>query len=108
MARIGWPPRAREDLRLICDFIARDSKQYAKSFVQRAFETVERCGEFPEAGSIVPEFDDPTLRERLVYQYRLVYRSVSESCVEIVAIVHGTRLLPADIRDDLPETDLDE
>lgn len=106
MARIEWSPRAREDLRQICDFIARDSERYAKSFVRRAFETVERCGEFPDAGTIVPEFDDPKLRERLVFRYRLIYRSDAESHVEVVAIIHGARLMPAGIRDDSPENDL--
>jgi toxin ParE1/3/4 len=108
MARIEWSPRAREDLRQICDFIARDSEYYARSFVRRAVETFERCGEFPEAGSIVPEFDDPKLRERLVYRYRLIYRSVSESHVEVVAIIHGTRLMPADVRGGSPENDINE
>lgn len=103
MARIEWSPRAREDLRQICDFIARDSERYAASFVRKTFDAVERCGEFPDAGSIVPEFDDPKLRERLVFQYRLIYRWVSESHVDVVAIIHGARQMPAAIRDDSPD-----
>ncbi len=106
MARVEWSPRAREDLREIREFIARDSERYSQSFVQKVFDVVSRCGGFPEAGSIVPEFDDPVLRERLVFRYRLIYRLASDSLVEIVAIIHGAREMPTGIRGDQPPTDL--
>ncbi len=97
MARVTWAPRALADLDAIAEFIARDSPQYAAVFVREALETVERCGEFPEAASIVPEFDSSLLRERLIFGYRMIYRVAGPEDVEIVAIVHGARELPDDV-----------
>lgn len=99
MARVTWAPRALSDLDSIAEFIARDSPRYAAVFVRTALETAERCGEFPEAASIVPEFDSPLLRERLIFRYRMIYRVAGPAGVEIVAIVHGTRQLPGDVGD---------
>jgi plasmid stabilization system protein ParE len=38
----------------------------------------------------VPEFDDDSIRELLVYSYRVIYR-VEGSEVIIAAVVHGKR-----------------
>lgn len=47
---------------------------------------------FPLAGRIVPELADPTLRERFVYSYRIIYR-VQNDIVTIAAVIHGRRML---------------
>ena len=44
-------------------------------------------------GRIVPEYEQDDLKERIFQNYRIVYR-VKPEAVEIVAIVHGARLLP--------------
>ncbi len=50
---------------------------------------------FPEMGRAVPEFADPTVRELIVAPYRLIYRYQRErDRVQIIAVVHGSRLLP--------------
>lgn len=46
--------------------------------------------ELSERGRIVPEFNDPTLREIFVYRYRVLYR-ISVDNVSIVAFLHGAR-----------------
>ena len=61
MARVSWAPRALGALDAIVEFIASDSAQYASVFVRKAFEAAEQCGEFPDAASIVPEFDSPLI-----------------------------------------------
>ena len=45
------------------------------------------------------ELDDDGIRERDVYSYRLIFRvcEVAQS-IEVLAVVHGARLLPDDIR----------
>jgi plasmid stabilization system protein ParE len=45
---------------------------------------------FPKAGRMVPEINDPNVREIFVYSYRLIYE-VTPKRVEILAIVHGKR-----------------
>lgn len=92
MARLIWSPRALKDLNDICEYIARDSEKYARVFAERAVEAAEASREYPDAGSIVPEHDRKDLRERLVYNYRVIYRFTNE-LVELVTICHGARTL---------------
>jgi plasmid stabilization system protein ParE len=47
---------------------------------------------FPECGRKAPEFDDPAIREILVYSYRIIYRLEQQEVV-IAAVVHGRRIL---------------
>ncbi|MFC1857501.1 type II toxin-antitoxin system RelE/ParE family toxin [Thermodesulfobacteriota bacterium] len=77
----------RRDLRLIHDYIAKDSKYYAKKAIQTIMEKTEKLDDFPEIGRVVPEIDDPNIRELFVYSYRLIYE-ISPEGLEILAIVH--------------------
>jgi plasmid stabilization system protein ParE len=54
---------------------------------------VERAGEFPESGRVVPELSDSTIREILWRNYRIVYR-IKGPLVEIVTVFHGAMPLP--------------
>jgi toxin ParE1/3/4 len=46
----------------------------------------------------VPEWSDKTIRELLVYTYRLIYRIDNDS-VLVLAVIHGARLLPDVLRE---------
>ena len=48
---------------------------------------------FPRSGKKVPEFNDDTIREMLVYSYRIIYK-VSGEQILIAAVIHGSRNLP--------------
>ena len=39
-------------------------------------------------GRVVPEISNPSIRELLVYSYRLIYE-ISPNGIEILAIIHG-------------------
>ncbi len=56
MAEIIWTPFALEDLQSIHDYIAQDSRYYAKRFIDKLVDKVDVLWEHPEAGRIVPEF----------------------------------------------------
>jgi toxin ParE1/3/4 len=93
MARkIVWSPRAANSLEEICTYIARDSEHYACVFAQRIVAAVEELAEFPGIGRVVPEYSNPSLRERIVGNYRVVYR-VQPDAVQVVVVTHGSRLL---------------
>jgi len=93
MARkIIWSPHAAQSLQDICSFIERNSQRYAAIFAQRIITTIELTAEFPEMGRIVPEYNNPVLREKILGDYRIVYR-LKENAIEIVIVVHGSRLL---------------
>ena len=63
MAEVRWTPQASADLDSIAEFIAKDSPQYARLIVTDVFQAVERLSEFPQSGRIVPELNDPVVRE---------------------------------------------
>ena len=91
MAKVRWAERARDDLREIYDFIARDSPRAAEALVERVLHSTERLASFPESGRTVPEFPDLGYRELLVGTYRVWYR-IERETVSIVTVLHGRRL----------------
>ena len=92
MARLIWSPRAADDLEGICEYIAKDSPQYAKTVATLVVNTVEAIPRFPKAGRIVPELQSTNIRERIVGRFRVIYR-VKRNSIEVVTIIHGARLL---------------
>jgi len=89
MARVlVWSPEAVEDIDAIAAYIERDSPWYAKAVASKIVETAESVPEYPELGRMVPEIDDPAIRERLVHRYRVIYR-LDEARVLMVAVIHG-------------------
>lgn len=87
---IRWAPRAASHLEQICEYISQDSETYARIFAERVLSIVEATASFPKAGRVVPEYNDPNLRERIYGSYRIVYR-LKGDVVEIVAICHGAQ-----------------
>ena len=71
MAAVRWTQRARDDLRDIHDFIARDSPRAAEALVERLLTATERLAAFPESGRVVPEFPALGYREIIVSSYRV-------------------------------------
>ena len=92
MAEIRWTQQAANDLEGIADFIGQDSLHYAVLFVKDVLAAVDRLAAFPCYGRIVPEINDPAIREIILGNYRIVYRAMQEF-VEILAVYHGARLL---------------
>jgi len=90
--KIIWSPKAAENLEEICDYIGEDSEFYARTFAQRIIAEIEKIPDFPNAGRIVPEYMQKNLREKIFQSYRIVYR-IKPDTIEIVAIVHGARVL---------------
>ncbi len=87
---VKWSLPAKNGLRLIHDYIATDSKYYAKKLAQDIIEKTEKLNEFPKIGRVVPETDNPNIRELFIYSYRIIYET-KPNRVEILAIVHGKR-----------------
>jgi len=89
---VRWTPQAADDLDAAAEYVARDSPHYASLFVERILDAIDRLEQFPLRGRIVPEKQDPAVRELLVGSYRIVYRH-QRDIVEVLTIHHGARLL---------------
>jgi plasmid stabilization system protein ParE len=91
---VVWTETACADLERIADHIAGDSPAYAAAFVRRIQSAASSLSELPLRGRVVPEFRDPSVRERIVGSYRVLYL-VRQKSVSVLAVVHGARKLPA-------------
>lgn len=92
MAEVRWALRARDDLREIRRFIARDSPRAADAQVERILSATECLESYPESGRVLPEFPSLGYRELIVTAYRVIYR-IQKDTIWITALVHGARLL---------------
>jgi toxin ParE1/3/4 len=92
VATILWTLGATQDLRDITAFISGDSEVYAATVAGRIVSAVEALNQHPRLGRVVPEYEDASIREIIVGNYRVVYR-VREEVVGIIAILHGRRNL---------------
>lgn len=91
MARkVVWTSEADTDLESIAGYIAKDSSFYAAAFVREIKEASITLGTFSERGRVVPEVNQPNIRELLVRDYRLIYK-IEESRVAVLALIHGAR-----------------
>lgn len=54
MAVVKWTEHARDDLREVFDFIARDSPRAAEALFERILRATERLESFPESGRKSP------------------------------------------------------
>lgn len=97
MVKISKP--AREDLRQIYDYIAKDSRHYAREVVNSIIESIKLIEPFPRKGRTVPEIEDENIRETIIDSYRIVYR-IRDS-IEIAAIIHAKRNFSNAIKDRL-------
>jgi addiction module RelE/StbE family toxin len=88
---VRWSDPALDDIEAIRDYIAKDSPFYARRFIERVFEHVEKLNDFPMMGRLVPEAEDRKDIRELIYQgYRIIYLLTSD-LAEIITVVHGSR-----------------
>lgn len=90
--RILWSDHAIDQLEQIHHYIAQDSEAVAMMWVRGLLDFVERRDQFPRSGRAVKEFPGEEYREWIFGSYRIIYREY-EDRLEILAIVHGARLL---------------
>jgi plasmid stabilization system protein ParE len=90
-----WTEPAKTDLRSIHDFIAHDSRHYAKKVTQEIREKTDILDKLPRMGKMVAEIDDETVKELSLYSYRIIYEIRSED-VFVLAVVHKRRDLMAE------------
>ena len=63
-------------------------------FLDRITGRTQQLSLAPQSGQTVPEYGVPEIRELIEGPYRIIYRT-REEVVEVLAVVHGARLLPS-------------
>jgi addiction module RelE/StbE family toxin len=92
--RIVWTHRAITHLQEIATYIRAENPSAARRIHQQIRRATRRLVRYPRSGRMVPEIESEQVRELIVGHYRIIYE-VTETQVEILAIVHGTRDLPS-------------
>lgn len=91
MARkVTWTEVAWSDLEEAANYITKDSPHYAAAFVREARDATRSLTYLADRGRVVPEFDNPSIRELFVRNYRIIYQ-VTEQTVYIIGFIHGAR-----------------
>ena len=93
MAKIIWSPESLDDIRLIHEYISRDSIYQANLFIDQVINKADRLADFSDLGRIIPELNDSDKREIIIGNYRLMYK-ISINEVWITGIIHGKRHFP--------------
>lgn len=65
----------------------------ARKFINSIFNKIELLYENPKIGRKVPEFESDFIRELIQGKYRIIYRLADDYKIEILRIIHGSRLL---------------
>jgi toxin ParE1/3/4 len=85
-----WTARARADLKAIHDYIAKDSPQNAKRVVREMRHKADTLEETPLLGRVVPELEDPEVREIPAYSWRILYQ-LRERRLFVITVIHKRR-----------------
>ena len=90
---VRWTRTAIGHLASIHEYIARDSARYARRMVDRITSRSRQIARFPRSGQMVPEYQDPNVREVVEGQFRVIYEVAARE-IHVLAVIHGTQLLP--------------
>jgi plasmid stabilization system protein ParE len=85
---IRWSGPAIREFEGALDYIARDNRDAADRLARAIHRAVGRLRAYPDSGRMVPELEDPTLREVVHSPFRVIYQR-QQDLVEILAVVRA-------------------
>jgi plasmid stabilization system protein ParE len=88
--RVVWSPLAIERATEAAAYIAKDSPESARRWVDGLFAVVATLAHLPERGRRVPDLPRPDIRELRVGSYRVVYR-IEAKRVAVLTVRHLRR-----------------
>ena len=94
--KVIFMKRAARDMEQIVARIAKDNPDAALRLGDELIDEALSPVQFPEPGSVVPEFGDPTIRQLILGNYRIIYRLRKMSHrLSIIRFWHSARGTPA-------------
>ena len=91
MVQINWTRQSVNDLKNIYRFIAGDSEHYAKLYIDKIRNKVKIIKDFPEIGREVPEIKQNNIREIILDNYRIIYKIIDKSRIDILTVHHSAK-----------------
>jgi toxin ParE1/3/4 len=84
--------QAVEDIREIHRYVARHDSEAAYRLRANLLKQVRMLSTFSQAGRMVPEFDNPAIRELIRKPYRIIYRiRENHQLIEVLRFWHAAR-----------------
>ena len=91
--RISLAESAVRDLEAVRDwYVSESAPEVGARLVREILASLDQLVDFPESGRVVPEFDQPWLRELVRPPFRIVYRLDADR-IRVVRIWRSERLL---------------
>ena len=91
MVQVKWTPLSIEDLKDIHDYIAKDSKRYAKIQIIKLKSRTNILKKYPNSGKLISEYNDERFRELIEGNYRIIYKIVNDKLIDILTVHHSAR-----------------
>jgi len=96
---MGFPviltPQSEDDLAHIVRYIAKDNPDHARAFGNLLIDKALSIGTLPERGRVVPELNDPSVREIIHEPYRIIYEIFHDTTViYVLRFWHAARGTP--------------
>ena len=91
MAQIKWTILALQDLKNIYNYINKDSPKYAKIQVIKIRVRTNILKTNPLSGRAIPEYGNESFRELIEGNYRIIYKLISKTRIDIITIHHSAR-----------------
>jgi plasmid stabilization system protein ParE len=88
-----WTKQAIEMVNAFVNYIAQDNYSTAEQWALELMGKTDKLADHPRLGRIVPEYEEETLREIIVGNYRLPYR-IKEDGIYIEAVWHVRQIPP--------------
>ena len=88
---IQYTPPARRQYLDALSYIKADKPSAAKNFRVKAERILSRLEDYPDSGSLIPEFPDSEFQQVIVKPYRFFYR-VEKNVVWVVGVWHDAQL----------------
>lgn len=85
-----WTASAQKELDDIVAYIAKDAPLAALAFLNEVLATAETLATLASRGRIVPELQQPRIRELFIKHYRLLYE-IEDRTVYVLGLIHGAR-----------------
>lgn len=88
-----WTRQAIRMVNEFVDYIAQDDYTTAEQWALDLINQTDKLADHPRIERIVPEYNEETLRELIVGNYRLAYR-IKENGIYIEAVWHVRQIPP--------------
>jgi plasmid stabilization system protein ParE len=92
MGQLIFSPQSREDIKAIYEYIKLDSPLNANSVRVAILDRCKILIKYPGIGRVIIQTSTTTIRQILIYKYRIFYRELNNN-IEIISIYHSSRLL---------------